>query len=106
MSRIIHLDYEGNDISDEYLEDTENVSEEDIDDSDVILTDLNTAIVLTIPGNTTKIKLELELLDEDNNIIKVGRTMLLPEIVEARIDGSYWADENVKYNLVDACQLD
>ena len=102
MSRRIYLDSEGNDITDETLRDIEieNTSCEEEICYDEILTDLDTAIVLTIPGNTTKITLEVEIIDENNNIQKAVRTMLLPEIVESRIEGSYWADENVKYRLV------
>lgn len=106
MSRRIYLDSKGNDITDETLRDieAENSLEEDSSNSDgkdEILTDLDTAIVLTIPDNTTKITLEVEMIDENNNIQKAVRTMLLPEIVESRIEGSYWADENVKYRLVE-----
>lgn len=103
MSRRIYLDSEGNDITDEILRDIEieNTSCEEEICYDEILTDLDTAIVLTIPGNTTKITLEVEIIDENNNIQKAVRTMLLPEIVESRIEGSYWVDENVKYRLVE-----
>lgn len=103
MSRRIYLDSEGNDITDETLRDIEieNTSYEEEICYDEILTDLDTAIVLTIPGNTTKITLEVEIIDENNNIQKAERTMFLPEIVESRIEGSYWADENVKYKLVE-----
>ena len=103
MSRRIYLDSEGNDITDETLRDIEieNTSYEEEICCDEILTDLDTAIVLTIPGNTTKITLEVEIIDENNNIQKAVRTMLLPEIVESRIEGSYWANENVKYRLVE-----
>lgn len=106
MSRRIYLDSEGNDITDETLRDieAENSLEEDSSNSDgkdEILTDLDTAIVLTIPDNTTKITLEVEMIDENNNIQKAERTMFLPEIVESRIEGSYWANENVKYRLVE-----
>lgn len=103
MSRRIYLDSEGNDITDETLRDIEieNTSCEEEICYDEILTDLDTAIVLTIPGNTTKITLEVEIIDENNNIQKAIRTMLLPEIVESRIEGSYWADKNVKYRLVE-----
>lgn len=107
MSRRIYLDSEGNDITDEYLRDVEaeNSLEEDSSNSDskseLILTDLDTAIILTIPDNTTKITLEVEMIDENNNIQKAERIMFLPEIVESRIEGSHWADENVKYKLVE-----
>lgn len=72
-----------------------------MEDKNEILTDLDTAIILTIPDNTTKITLEVEMIDENNNIQKAERIMFLPEIVESRIEGSYWADENVKYKLVE-----
>lgn len=106
MSRRIYLDSKGNDITDEYLRDieVENSLEEDSPNSDSkneILTDLDTAIILTIPDNTTKITLKVEMIDENNNIQKAERIMFLPEIVESRIEGSYWADENVKYKLVE-----
>lgn len=103
MSRRIYLDSEGNDITDETLRDIEieNTSYEEEICYDEILTDLDTAIILTIPDNTTKITLEVEMIDENNNIQKAERIMFLPEIVESRIEGSYWADENVKYKLVE-----
>ncbi len=103
MSRTMYLDSKGNDISDEYLRDieVENMSREEEICYDEILTDLDTAIVLTIPSNTTKITLEVEMIDENNNIQKAERTMLLPEIVESRIVGHDLADKNVKYILVE-----
>lgn len=106
MSRTMYLDSEGNDISYEYLRamEVKNFLKEDAsnsNDEDEISTDLDTAIVLTIPGNTTKINIEVEMINENNNIQKAKRTMLLPEIVESRIEGREWVDENAKYKAVE-----
>ena len=106
MSRTMYLDSEGNDATYEYLRamEVKNFLEEDAsnsNDEDEILTDLDTAIVLTIPGNTTKINIEVEMIDENNNIHKAERTVLLPEIVESRIEGRDWVDENAKYKAVE-----
>lgn len=58
-------------------------------------------VILYIPINAIKLTIDAKLLEEDEKMVDVRTIMTLPEIIEARIEGEYWKDENVKYCLAE-----
>lgn len=54
-----------------------------------------------IPDNTVKLEIIATIINEEDKLHKAVTTMSLPEIIEARIDGNEWENENVKYVLTD-----
>ena len=70
---------------DEYLNDTNNL----------------VPIITHIPNNTCRVAINVLLMDDDGEMHEASTVMNLPEIVEARINGEEWEDENVKYCLTE-----
>lgn len=60
--------------------------------------DLVPAIVY-IPKNTACLKMTASIIDKKKNFIEAEWEMELEDIVEARIEGYEWEDENVRWVL-------
>lgn len=56
--------------------------------------------VFYIPSNTIALKLCAKIY-KDGEIKEAETSFELPDIIEAIIDGDYWAGENIKYVLTD-----
>ena len=59
------------------------------------------AIVFSVPTNTVKLEVIATVIDENNELDQVTRTINLPEIFEARILGDDWEWENAHYSLTE-----
>lgn len=59
------------------------------------------AAIIMIPNNAVKLTITANVIDENDEIHEAEYVMKLPDIVEARIVGKEWEDENVKYVLTD-----
>lgn len=52
-----------------------------------------TNVILQIPKNTAKLKIEAVIVDEDNQAHVVTRTLSTQEVFDARKDFTDWVDE-------------
>jgi len=58
-------------------------------------------IIVYIPKRTIKLELTCTIMDDEDNSVRVGNTMNVSELYDARIAGDQWEGENVKYCLTD-----
>ena len=62
--------------------------------------------IIYIPNNSIKIKVIATIIDKDDEVHEAEMVLRLPEIIEARVEGEYWENENVKYCLTDKARAE
>lgn len=55
--------------------------------------------IIYIPDNAVKITVSADIIEPDLSLHKAEMVLNMAELNEAKIDGEYWEDENVKYVL-------
>lgn len=57
--------------------------------------------IINIPDNTVKLTVRAKIIEEDDTLQEVEMTMNTAEVMDARISGDEWEQENVMYRLTD-----
>ena len=61
-------------------------------------------LIINVPDNTAMLTLTAKIMDDKGEIITVENTMTLREVIEARVKGEEWEDENTIYTLTDSAR--
>jgi len=61
-------------------------------------------LIINVPDNTAMLTLIAKVMDDKGEMMTVESTMTLKEVIEARIKGEEWEDENAICTLTDSAK--
>lgn len=61
-------------------------------------------LIINVPDNTAMLTVIAKVMDDKGEMMTVENTMTLKEVIEARIKGEEWEDENATWVLTDSAK--